>query len=177
MNRVYGRWSTCLRLMALGSRLARQTPFVEIPIKGRDLISTKGYSQSNHGRWCTIGRPTMPDRWWRLGASGMAWAHRLHTTWLWCSVFGVFSSYGTGGVWGTHQGGLLPFGGSRAGRAVARFKPQPSAMVGECSKGRLSTRLGQTGAARNVEHRCWVDRSRGASHAAWRWKGWTYGST
>jgi hypothetical protein len=32
----------------------------------------------------------------------------LRATRLWCSVFGVFSSYGTGGVRGTHQGSLLP---------------------------------------------------------------------
>jgi hypothetical protein len=44
-------------------------------------------------------------------------------------------------------------GGSRAGHAVARFKPQPPAMVGEHSKGRLTTRLGQMGAAQNIEHR------------------------
>jgi hypothetical protein len=76
----------------------------------------------------------------------------LRATRLWCSIFGVFCSYGIGGVRGTHQGGLLPARGSRARRAVARFKPQPSAMVGECSKGQLTTRLGQMGAARNIEH-------------------------
>jgi hypothetical protein len=55
-------------------------------------------------------------------------------------------------VRGTHQGGLLPARGSSAGRATVRFKLQPSAMVGERSKGRLTTRLGQTGAVQNVEH-------------------------
>jgi hypothetical protein len=72
-------------------------------------------------------------------------------------VFGVFSSYGTGGVRGTHQGGLLPVGGSRAGCATARFKPQPSATVGERSKGWLTIRLGQMGATQNVEQRRRVD--------------------
>jgi hypothetical protein len=57
-------------------------------------------------------------------------------------------------------------GGSRAGCAVARFKPQPSVMVGECSKCWLTTRFGQSGVARNVEHCCWVDGTRGASHTA-----------
>jgi hypothetical protein len=87
---------------------------------------------------------------------------------LWCSVFGVFASYGTGGVRGTHQGGLLPAGGSGVGCAVARFKPQPSVTVGERSKGRLTARLGQSGVARNLEHRRRVDGARGASHTAWR---------
>jgi hypothetical protein len=59
-------------------------------------------------------------------------------------------------------------GGSRAGCAVAKFKPQPSPMVGKCSKGRLMTRFDQTGVARNVEHRCWIDGAQGASHMAWR---------
>jgi hypothetical protein len=59
-------------------------------------------------------------------------------------------------------------GGSEAGCAAVRFKPQPSAMVGEHSKGWLTARLGQTGAARNVEHRRRVDGARGASHSAWR---------
>jgi hypothetical protein len=82
--------------------------------------------------------------------------------------FGGFSSYGTGGVRGNHKGCLLPAGGSRAGRAVARFKLQPSTMMGECSKGRLMTRLGQMGEAWNVEHQCQVDGAQGASHVAWR---------
>jgi hypothetical protein len=59
-------------------------------------------------------------------------------------------------------------GGSRAGRAVARFKLQPSAMMGECSMGRLMTRLGQMGEVWNVEHQCQVDGAQGASHVAWR---------
>jgi hypothetical protein len=51
----------------------------------------------------------------------------------------------------------LTKGVSGAGCAAERFKLQPLAVVGECSKGQLKIRLGQTGAARNVEHRCWVD--------------------
>jgi hypothetical protein len=43
-------------------------------MKDRDLFSAKGYSQSNRGRWCMIGRPTTLDRWRWLGASG-AWRH------------------------------------------------------------------------------------------------------
>jgi hypothetical protein len=70
-------------------------------------------------------------------------------------------------VRGTHQGGLQSAGGSRAGRAAARFKLQPLAMVGGSSKGRLTTRLGKMGAAQGVEHRRWVDGAREASHAAW----------
>jgi hypothetical protein len=71
-------------------------------------------------------------------------------------------------VRGTHQGGLLLAGGSRAERAAARFKPQPSATVRERSKGRLTARLGQTGAAQNIEHQRQVDRAQRGSHAAWR---------
>jgi hypothetical protein len=92
----------------------------------------------------------------------------LCATRLWCSVFSGFSSYGTGGVRGTHQGGLLPAGGSKAGRAVARFKLQPSAMVGGgLSKGRLMTRLGKTGVVHDVELRRRVDGASEASYAAW----------
>jgi hypothetical protein len=47
---------------------------------------------------------------------------------------------------------------------AARFKPQHSATVGERSKGRLMTRLGQTGVAQNIEDRRQVDGARGASH-------------
>jgi hypothetical protein len=130
-------------------------PSVEIPIEGRDLILAKGYSQSNRGRWCTIGWPTTPDRWRRLGAAGVAGAHRSSVLHGYGAPFSVFSlptepvecEELTKGVfyrWG---------GGSRAGHAVARFKPQPPAMVGEHSKGRLTTRLGQMGAAQNIEHR------------------------
>jgi hypothetical protein len=68
----------------------------------------------------------------------------------------------------THQGGLLPAWGSVEGHAAARFKPEPSATVGKGSKGWLTTRLGQTGAARNVEHRRRVDGAQGVSHTAWR---------
>jgi hypothetical protein len=71
-------------------------------------------------------------------------------------------------VRGTHQGGLLPTGGSGVGRAAARFKTQPSVTVGQWSKGWLTTRLGQMGAAWNVEHRRRVNGTRGASHTAWR---------
>jgi hypothetical protein len=73
-------------------------------------------------------------------------------------------------VRGTHKGGLLPAGeggGSEARRVAAWFKLQPSTMVGEHSKGRLMTRLGQMGAAWNVEHQRQVDGARGESHAAW----------
>jgi hypothetical protein len=59
-------------------------------------------------------------------------------------------------------------GGSRAGRATARFKLQPSATVGVRSNCRLTTRLGKTGAAWDVEHRRRVDGARGVSHAAQR---------
>jgi hypothetical protein len=103
---------------------------------------------------------------WRHCRRGRS-SPELRSTWLWCSIFGVFSSYGTGGVRGTHQLGLLPAGASRAGRATVRCKPQPSAAVGERSKGRLTTRLGQTGVAWKVEHRRRVDGARGVSHAAW----------
>jgi hypothetical protein len=76
------------------------------------------------------GLPTMPDR--MAAARCSRGSPELRTTRLWCSIFSVFSSYGTGGVRGTHQGGLLPArgGGSRARRAAARFKPQTLAMVG-----------------------------------------------
>jgi hypothetical protein len=50
-------------------------------------------------------------------------------------------------VRGTHQGGLQPVGSSGAGRVVERFKLQPSMTVGGSSKGRVMTRLGETGAA------------------------------
>jgi hypothetical protein len=100
--------------------------------------------------------------------AGVAGDDRSSTLPGYGAPFWVFSSYETGGVRGTHQGGLLPVGGSRAGHVAARFKPQPLATVGERSKGRLTTRLGQTGAARNVEHQCRVNGARGASHAVWR---------
>jgi hypothetical protein len=50
---------------------------------------------------------------------------------------------------------------------VARFKLQPSVMVGGCSKGRLTTRLGKTGAVHDVEHRRQVDAAQEASYVAW----------
>jgi hypothetical protein len=133
-------------------------------MKGRDLILAKGYSQSNHARWCTIGWPTTPN--WRrqLGAVGVAGALRymgmvLH---FWCFLFLQNQWSARNSPRGSSTGG-----GSRAGCAVARFKPQPSVMVGECSKCWLTTRFGQSGVARNVEHCCWVDGTRGASHTAW----------
>jgi hypothetical protein len=108
--------------------------------------------------WTTHNaRPVAAARCGRRSRSSL----ELRATWLWCSVSDVFSSYGTGGVQGTHQGGLLLAGGSIAGRAPTRIKPQPSAMVGERSKGWLTIRLGQTGVARNVEHRHRVDGARG----------------
>jgi hypothetical protein len=51
---------------------------------------------------------------------------------------------------------------------VARFKLQPSAMVGGSSKAWLTIRLGKTGAVVDVEHQRRVDGAREASHAAWR---------
>jgi hypothetical protein len=138
-------------------------------IKGRDLISAKGYLQSNRGHWRMSGRPTTPDRVAaaRCGRRSQS-SPELRATQLWCSIFGGFYSYGTDGVQGTNQGGLQPTGSSRAGHAIARFKLQPSALVGGSSKGRLTIRLGKTGAAQDVEHRRWVDGSREASHVAWR---------
>jgi hypothetical protein len=100
-------------------------PSIEIIIKGWDLISAKGYFQSNHGRWRTSGQPTMLDRvvtaWcsWRGQSSP-----ELRATRLWCSIFGGFSSYGIGRVRGTHLGGFQPLGSSGAGRVAARLKLQ-----------------------------------------------------
>jgi hypothetical protein len=71
-------------------------------------------------------------------------------------------------VRGTHQGGLQPVGASGEGRAAAWFKLQPLAMVGGSSKGWLTTRLGKTGVAQDVEHRHRVDGAREASHAVRR---------
>jgi hypothetical protein len=68
-------------------------------------------------------------------------------------------------VRGTHQGGLQPAGSSRARRAAATFKLQPSVMVGEAPMGQLMTRLAKMGAAQDVEHRCRVDRATEASLA------------
>jgi hypothetical protein len=45
-----------LRLVALDSHLTCSTPFVEITIKGQDLISAKGYSTSNLRRLSHYGR-------------------------------------------------------------------------------------------------------------------------
>jgi hypothetical protein len=71
-------------------------------------------------------------------------------------------------VQGSHQCGLQPAGGSKAGCVAARFKLQPSTTVGGRSKGWLTIRLGKTGAAQDVEHRRRVDKAREASHATWR---------
>jgi hypothetical protein len=69
----------------------------------------------------------------RPGGGGMVRPVRpeLRATWQWYSIFGGFSSYGTGGVQGTHRGGLLRVGGFGAGHAVAKFELQPSVMVGD----------------------------------------------
>jgi hypothetical protein len=112
-----------------------------------------------------VDDPQCPTRWRRHGAAA-PWPE-LRATRLWCSIFGGFSSHRTGGVRGTHEGGLLPVGGSGVGCVAAKFMLQPSAMVGERSKGRLTTRLSQTGAAWNVEHQRRVDGARGVSHTAW----------
>jgi hypothetical protein len=95
----------------------------------------KGYFQSNCGRWRTSGRPTTPDQVAvaRCGRRGRS-SPELHTTRLWCSIFGGFSPYGTSGVRGTHQGGLLPTGDSGAGCAVVRFKLQHSVTVGDAPR-------------------------------------------
>jgi hypothetical protein len=105
----------------------------------------------------------------RPGGGGMVRPVRpeLRATWQWYSIFGGFSSYGTGVVQGTHRGGLLRLGGFGAGHAVAKFELQPSVMVGGHSKGWLTTRLGKTGASRDVEYRYRVDGTRGASHGVW----------
>jgi hypothetical protein len=149
-------------------------PSVEIMIKGQDLISAKGYFQSNRGRWRTSGRLTMLD--W-AAATRCSWrgqsSPELRATRLWYFIFGGFSSYGTGRVRGTHQGGLQPVGSSKAGHATASLKLRPSTMVAGSSKGWLTTRLGKTGVAHVVEHRRQVDGAQEASHAAWRWNGWT----
>jgi hypothetical protein len=71
-------------------------------------------------------------------------------------------------VQGSHQGGHQLAGGFGAGHVVARFKLQPSAMVGGSSKAWLTIRLGKTGAVVDVEHQRRVDGAREASHAAWR---------
>jgi hypothetical protein len=142
---------------------------------GRDLILTRGYFQSNCGRWRTSGRPTTPNHvaaaqcGQRGGAmASAAEAHRSSALHGHVALFSVFSLPMELVVCGTHQGGLLPAAGSGAGHAVARFKPQSLAMVGERSKHRLTTSLGETGAAWNVEHQRRVDGARGASHAVWR---------
>jgi hypothetical protein len=108
---------------------------------------------------------------WVVAARRGKSSPELRATRLWCSIFGGFSSYGTGGMRGTDQGGLLPTGGSGAGCVAARFKLQPSVMVGGSSKGWLTTRLGKMGAVQDVEHQHRVDGAREASHAVWRRKG------
>jgi hypothetical protein len=59
-------------------------------------------------------------------------------------------------------------GGSRAGCAAARFKLQPSMIVGGCSKGRLTTRYCKTGVAQDVERRRLVDGAPEASYEVWQ---------
>jgi hypothetical protein len=111
----------------------------------------------------------MPD-WWRwLGAADVAGADRSSMLRGYGAPFLVFS-LPTELVECEEptKGDLLLIGGSGAGCVVARFKPQPLVTVGKRSKGRLTARLGQTGATRNVEHLSRVDGARGASHAAWR---------
>jgi hypothetical protein len=51
---------------------------------------------------------------------------------------------------------------------ITGFKLQPSATVGESSKGRLTTWLSKTGATQDLEHRCRVDGARELLHAARR---------
>jgi hypothetical protein len=105
-----------------------------------------------------VDGPQCPTGWQWHGAAGTAEAHQsfaLHSNGA--PFFGGLSSYGTGGVRGTHQSVLLLAGGTRAGCGAARFMLQHSAMVGGHSNGRLTTRMGKTGAAQDLEHRCWVD--------------------
>jgi hypothetical protein len=54
-------------------------------------MSVNGYSQSNRGRWRTIGWPTTPDRWWQLGAVGAVGAHRSSALRSYGAPFSVFS--------------------------------------------------------------------------------------
>jgi hypothetical protein len=115
------------------------------------------------------GRPTTPD--W-VAAAQCSWrgqANQSSTLHGYGAPFLVFS-LPTQPVECEEltKGVFYWWGGSKAGRAAERFKPQPSVTVGERSKGRLTTTLGQTGAAWNVEQWCQVDGARGASYAAWR---------
>jgi hypothetical protein len=153
MNRVYRRRFTRLwltahgwRLTTLGPRLVARSPRVKHhPLKSRSRAKIWSQWRGIFNLIVAIGarvnNPQRPIEWRRHGAAG--------ATRLWCSIFGGFSSYGTGGVRGIHQGGLLRAGGgSGAGRATGRFKLQPLAMVGGRSKCRFTTWLGKMGPRR-----------------------------
>jgi hypothetical protein len=123
------------------------------------------------GAWVDV--PQRPTGWQRHGAAGVAGAHRSSALQGYGAPFSLVSlPTEPVGARNSPRGSSFG-GGSGAGRAATRFKPQPLATVGERSKGRLMTKLGQTGVAWNVEHRRRVDGAQGASHAAWRWKGRT----
>jgi hypothetical protein len=107
-----------------------------------------------------VDGPQHPTGWRRHSAAGTAGAHRSSVLHGYGALFLVVSiptepvecEELTKGVfyrWGR--------GGFEARRVAAWFKLQPSTMVGEHSKGRLMTRLGQMGAAWNVEHQRQVD--------------------
>jgi hypothetical protein len=78
----------------------------------------------------------MPD--WvaaaRCGRRGRSLSE-FRPTQLRCSVFGGFSSYGTCGVGGTHQGCLLPVGDSGAGCVVGRLQGSGHDKVGSNGSG------------------------------------------
>jgi hypothetical protein len=67
----------------------------------------------------TGGGGSVWPAWWHHDRCGRS-SPELRATWLWCSIFSVFSSYRTGGV---------PVGSSGVGHAAARFKPQPSVFI------------------------------------------------
>jgi hypothetical protein len=157
-------------------------PSVEITIKRWDLISAKGYFQSNHGRWRTSGRPATPDRvaaaWCGRRGSVVADAARAHrSSVLQAMVLHFWWFLFLRNRWGVRNS---PRGSSTGGGLWSRTcngKVQASTFGDGggrgCSKGRLTRRLGKTGAAQDVEHRRRVDGAREASYAAWRWKGQT----
>jgi hypothetical protein len=145
-------------------------------IKGWDLISAKGYLQSNHGHRRSSGWPTMPDRMAvaRCGRHGRS-SPELCTTQQWCSVFWWFIFLRN--RWGARNS---PIGSSSSGGHQSRMwgsKVHASTFGdgggGGHSNGRLTTRMGKTGAAQDLEHRRWVDGAWDASYATWWWKGWT----
>jgi hypothetical protein len=147
-------------------------PSVEITIMARDLISAKGNLQSNRGRWRTSGWPTTPHRWWRHDAAGMARAHRSSVLHGYGASFLVVSlptepagceelTKGVFNRWGPPE--------KDARRHGSSFNLWQC--WGGSSKGWLTTRLGKTGVAQDVEHRHRVDGAREASHAVRRWKG------